>query len=138
MVHLLNDLFPKITDAMMGVSATCTITDGIITIVTECYVNDASLCKMLQVLDIVFYGQTIFYTNHDALFAKMFVYYQILRSLGKSDVITFRCDDVVDLVKYTVSILLGPHAFWYFSRFRMLWQIGNHSNSICTSFGHLM
>ena len=130
-VHLLNHLFAKRTHTMMGMLCfRSRIADIVITIMTECHIHNASIHKMLKILQLSIDGDTIFDTQHDTLQAHVFVHPQVVRRAGDTDIITILTDDDLNLIENAISKI--P---WIICGLR---QIGHHDSSILTTFGHLV
>ena len=53
-VHLFDDFLTKLTYSTMGVAASCRVAYIIVTIVTKGNIGHTSLCKMLDILKLMF------------------------------------------------------------------------------------
>ena len=142
-VHLLNHLSSKAAHTIMGITATGTITDIVIAIMTKGNIHNTTLCKVLYIAQVMLQSQTVFYTQHDALSALALIAIQVGRCTGYTEVSPILADDFLYLIEDKIGILsrslhikshLAAEAFTYLR----LRQISHHGSSILASIGHLM
>lgn len=142
-VHLMNHLLAKTAHTIMGIAATGTIADIIITIMAKRDINDAALGEMLHVTDIVLQGETILYAEHDALSAFPLIAVEIGRSAGYAEILAVLAHNLFYLVEDEVGILRRPlyiesHLAAEALAYLRLWQVSYHRGSILMTVGHLM
>ena len=106
------------------------ITDIIISIMAKGHINNASINKVLNILQVTINSNAVLNTQHYALQPHMLVHPQVTRSAGNADIIAILTDNHLNLVENTVSVSLRIIGG--------LRQISHHNSRILTTFGHLM
>ena len=86
--------------------AACRVAYLVVAIVTQSNVDDTSVGKVLHVMQVVLYRQTVFYTDHQRFPSLTLVAQQVLTVAGKGDVARIAKHYLINLVEDKVSISL--------------------------------
>ena len=119
------------------------VADVVVSVVAERDVGYATFSEVRNVCKVVLYGQTVFYSQNDALLSSRLVGIKLLGRAGQSHILVVFGNDVFNLVKDEVGIVSRPFHIESdllaegFTWFR-LWQISHHGGGILAPFGHLM
>ena len=143
-VHLANDLRPEFRYAAVSIeSAARRVAYLIVSIMAQCDIHDATFGKVLHILQVIFYSQSVLNTNHNRLLSCPLVGFKLCPIASQSHIIGMCKHRLVYLVEYKVGIstrsihIKRSYVYKVFALFR-LWQISHHSYSIRTSIAHLM
>ena len=142
-VHLCNDLATKSAHSLMGIAATGRVAYIVIAIVTQRHIDDSTLGKVLQTLQLPINGKAIFYTQHNAVATLLFVRIQVCRCTGNTQKILILLDHCLNLVEDEVGILRRAcHIKGNLRRKGLsllgLRKIGHHDGSILMTLRHLV
>ena len=123
--------------------ATCRVAYLVVAIVTQSNVDDATVGKVLHVMQVVLYRQTVFYTDHQRFSSFALVAQQVLTVAGKGDIARIAKHNLINLVEDKVSISLRcVHVERCYVRESLLWlrlrQIRHHCHSVRSALVHLM
>ena len=88
----------------MGVAASCRVAYIIVTIVTKGNIGHTSLCKMLDVLKLMFQGKTILNGKHDALTPLTLVFIEVGWGASNTDITLILLDYLLDFIEDKVGI----------------------------------
>ena len=104
-VHLSNDLSTKGAHTLMSAAATSRVTDIIIAIVAQRHIDNTTLSKVLQMLQLSINGKAIFYTQHDTMTTLLFVRIQVSRRTCDTKELLVFLHHRLNLVEDEVGIL---------------------------------
>ena len=94
------------------------------------HIDDATIGKVLQILQFAIEGDTILNAQHDALATSPFIFPQFCRCTGNPHIITLLPDNSLYLIEDIICIGRG-----ILGRLR---QIGSHDGRVETTLGHLL
>ena len=156
-VHLLNDLFAKLTDSVVGVAAAGGVADVVVTIVAKRDIDDTPLGKMLHIGQFMTESQAVFNAEHDAATPLALVFVKVLRGAGNAEITAVGLHDILYLVENGIGIgrrsdrnrlrtigqmgWLHPRGIHFLRKTLAdfgLWQIGYHRDSLLTAVLHLV
>ena len=130
-VHLPDDLFAKGADSSMGVLCLRgRVADVIVAVVAEGHIDDATIGKVLQVLDLAVEGDAVLDAQHDRLAALALVLPEVGRGACNPHIVAVLLGDGLYLVEDIVGKGLGL--------FCGLGQVGHHDGRIETPLRHLV
>ena len=109
----------------------------------ESHIDDATIGKMTEVLQVPLDGQSILNAEHDALASFMLVHPEIIRRTGDANILLILGNNLLYLIKDEIGIVLGTSHVEINNRGKglvclWLWQISHHDSSILTSFRHFL
>ena len=117
------------------------------------HVSYAAVGKVLQVGDVIFYGKTVLYAQHNALLTSKLVALYIVRSACKRHILRLALHYLRYLVEYEVSVCLRRlyrEVYEFAERLSLaflrctvtlhiwLWQIAHHEGGVKPSLSHLV
>ena len=103
-VHLLNDLFAKLADTIVGVAAAGRVADIVVTIMTERDIDDTPLSEMLHIGQFVTESQAVLNTKHDAATPFALVFIKVLRRTGNAEITAVGLHDILNLIENGIGI----------------------------------
>ena len=103
-VHLSDDLFAEVADAVVGVAASCGVADIVVAVVTKRHIDDAAVGEVLQVADVALQRQSVLDGEHDALASLALVAIEVVGCASQRQIVGLRSHDAFYLVEDAVGV----------------------------------